>query len=143
MWNEFKAFISKGNVLDLAVGIIIGAAFGKIVSSFVADVLMPIVGLGLGKVDFSNLFVALNGETYETLAEAKKAAAPTLNYGVFINSVIDFIILGFAVFMIVKLASKVQKPAPAAAVATKECKFCLSTIPLKATKCSQCGSTVE
>lgn len=143
MWNEFKAFISRGNVLDLAVGIIIGAAFGKIVSSFVADVLMPIVGLAMGKVDFSNLFVALNGEHYETLAEAKKAAAPTLNYGVFINSVIDFIILGFAVFLIVKMASKVQKPAPAAAPATKECKYCLSTIPLKATKCAHCGSTVE
>lgn len=143
MWNEFKAFISKGNVLDLAVGIIIGAAFGKIVSSFVADVLMPVVGLGLGKVDFSNLFVSLNGEHYETLAEAKKAAAPTLNYGVFLNSVLDFIILGFAVFMIVKMATKVQKPAAAAAVVTKECKYCLSTIPLKATKCAHCGSTVE
>lgn len=143
MWNEFKAFISRGNVLDLAVGIIIGAAFGKIVSSFVADVLMPIVGLAMGKVDFSNLFVALNGEHYETLAEAKKAAAPTLNYGVFINSVIDFIILGFAIFMIVKMAAKMQKPAAAAAPATKECKYCLSTIPLKATKCAHCGSSVE
>lgn len=142
MWNEFKAFISKGNVLDLAVGIIIGAAFGKIVSSFVADILMPVVGLGLGKVDFSNLFVSLNGEHFETLAEAKKAAAPTLNYGVFLNSVLDFIILGFAVFMIIKMATKVQKPA-AAAVVTKECKYCLSTIPLKATKCAHCGSTVE
>ncbi len=142
MWSEFKAFISKGNVLDLAVGIIIGAAFGKIVSSFVADVLMPVVSLGMGKVDFSNLFISLNGEHYETLAEAKKMAAPTLNYGVFINSVIDFIILGFAVFLIVKMASKVQKPA-AAPAATKECKYCLSTIPLKATKCSHCGSTVE
>ena len=141
MWSEFKAFISKGNVLDLAVGIIIGAAFGKIVSSFVADVLMPVISLGMGKVDFSNLFVSLNGEHYETLAEAKKAAAPTLNYGVFINSVIDFIILGFAVFLIVKMAAKVQKPA--VAPATKECKYCLSTIPLKATKCSHCGSTVE
>lgn len=141
MWNEFKAFISRGNVLDLAVGIIIGAAFGKIVSSFVADVLMPVVGLALGKVDFTNLFVALNGESFETLAEAKKAAVPTLNYGLFINSVIDFIILGFAIFLIVKLASRVQKPA--AAPATKECKFCLSTIPLKATKCAYCGSSLE
>jgi large conductance mechanosensitive channel len=142
MWSEFKAFISKGNVLDLAVGIIIGAAFGKIVSSFVSDVLMPVISLGMGKVDFSNLFIALNGEHYETLAEAKKAAAPTLNYGVFLNSVIDFIILGFAVFLIVKAAAKVQKPT-VAPVATKECKYCLSTIPLKATKCSHCGSTVE
>jgi large conductance mechanosensitive channel len=142
MWNEFKTFISKGNVLDLAVGIIIGAAFGKIVSSFVSDILMPVVGLGLGKVDFSNLFISLNGEHYDTLAEAKKAAVPTLNYGVFLNSVIDFIILGFAIFLIVKMASKVQKP-PAPAPATKECKYCLSAIPLKATKCSHCGSIVE
>ncbi|WP_413289328.1 large conductance mechanosensitive channel protein MscL [Bdellovibrio sp. HCB337] len=141
MWNEFKAFISKGNVLDLAVGIIIGAAFGKIVSSFVADVLMPVVSLGLGKVDFTNLFVALNGQTYETLADAKKAAAPTLNYGVFLNSLIDFAIIGFAVFLIVKMANKVQKPAPAA-VTTKECPFCASMIPLKATRCPQCTSTL-
>jgi large conductance mechanosensitive channel len=140
MWNEFKAFISRGNVLDLAVGVIIGAAFGKIVSSFVADILMPVLSLGLGKVDFTNLFISLNGEHYETLAEAKKAAAPTLNLGVFLNSVIDFIILGFAIFLIVKLATKVQKPA--VAPATKECKYCLSTIPLKATRCSHCGSDV-
>lgn len=141
MWNEFRAFISKGNVLDLAVGIIIGAAFGKIVSSFVADVLMPVVSLGLGKVDFTNLFISLNGEHYETLAEAKKVAAPTLNYGVFLNSVIDFAIIGFAVFLIVKMANKVQKPAAAAAT-TKECPFCASMIPLKATRCPQCTSTL-
>lgn len=141
MWNEFKAFISKGNVLDLAVGIIIGAAFGKIVSSFVSDLLMPVVGLGLGKVDFTNLFVSLNGEHFETLAEAKKAAVPTLNYGVFLNNVIDFIIVGFAVFLIVKIASKVQKPPPVA-VTTKECPFCASAIPLKATRCPQCTSTL-
>jgi large conductance mechanosensitive channel len=143
MWAEFKAFISKGNVLDLAVGIIIGAAFGKIVSSFVADVLMPVVSLGLGKVDFSNLFLTFTGEQYATLAEAKKAGVATLNYGIFLNSVIDFLIVGFAVFLIVKLATKVQKPAPAAAITTKECKFCLSLIPLKATKCAHCGSTLE
>lgn len=144
MWNEFKAFISKGNVLDLAVGIIIGAAFGKIVSSFVSDVLMPVVSLGLGKVDFSNLFISLNGDHYDTLAEAKKAAAPTLNYGVFANALIDFIILGFAVFLIVKAANKIQKPTPAAAVnPTKECKYCLSVIPLKAVKCAHCGSALE
>jgi large conductance mechanosensitive channel len=142
MWQEFKTFISKGNVLDLAVGIIIGAAFGKIVSSFVSDVLMPVVGLGLGKVDFTNLFVVFNGEHFETLADAKKAGVSTLNYGVFLNSVIDFIILGFAVFLIIKLATKVQKKAPAV-VTTKECKYCLSTIPLKATKCAHCASNLE
>ncbi|MBK9324521.1 MAG: large conductance mechanosensitive channel protein MscL [Bdellovibrionaceae bacterium] len=142
MWSEFKAFISRGNVLDLAVGIIIGAGFGKIVSSFVSDVLMPVVGLGLGKVDFTNLFVALNGESYETLAEAKKAAAPTLNYGVFLNSIIDFIILGFAIFLIIKLASKVQKAPAAPAPTTKDCPFCLSAIPTKATKCAHCASSL-
>lgn len=143
MWSEFKAFISRGNVLDLAVGIIIGAGFGKIVSSFVGDVLMPIVGLGLGKVDFSNLFIALNGEQYETLAEAKKVAAPTLNYGAFLNSVLDFVILGFAIFMIVKAASKLQKaPAPQDPT-TKECPFCCSMIPVKASKCAHCASALQ
>lgn len=142
MWTEFKAFISRGNVLDLAVGIIIGAAFAKIVSSFVSDILMPVVGLGLGKVDFTNLYLALNGEHFETLAEAKKAGIPTINYGLFINSIIDFIILGFAVFMIVKLATRVQMRTPVA-VTTKECKYCLSAIPLKATRCAHCGSTLE
>ena len=141
MWNEFKAFISKGNVLDLAVGIIIGAAFGKIVTSFVSDILMPVVSLGLGKVDFSNLFVSLNGEHFDTLAEAKKAAVPTLNYGLFINSLIDFIILGFAIFLIVKAATKIQKKAPVSPT-TKECKYCLSVIPLMATKCPHCTSTL-
>jgi large conductance mechanosensitive channel len=140
MWNEFKAFISRGNVLDLAVGIIIGAAFGKIVSSFVADILMPVVSLGLGKVDFTNLFVSLNGEHFETLAEAKKVAAPTLNYGVFLNNILDFIILGFAIFLIVKAANKVQRTSPNTTPTTKECKYCLSVIPLKATKCAHCGS---
>jgi len=143
MWSEFKAFISKGNVLDLAVGIIIGAAYGKIVSSFVADILMPILSLGLGIVDFTNLFVSLSGEHFDTLAEAKKMAAPTLNYGVFINNVIDFLILGFAIFIIVKGANKIQHSEKAAAPATKECKYCLSVIPLKATKCAHCGSSVE
>lgn len=143
MWSEFKAFISRGNVLDLAVGIIIGAAFGKIVSSFVSDMLMPVVSLGMGKVDFSNLFVALNGEHYETLAEAKKLAAPTLNYGIFLNSIIDFLIVGFAVFLIVKMATKIQKKQEAAAApATKECPYCASMIPLKAKKCPQCTSSL-
>ncbi len=142
MWTEFKAFISRGNVLDLAVGIIIGAGFGKIVSSFVADVLMPIVGLGLGKVDFTNLFVSLNGEHFDTLAEAKKAATPTLNYGVFLNNILDFIILGFAIFLIVKMASKVQKAPAPPAPSTKECPYCFSAIPVKATKCGHCTSSL-
>ncbi|MBC7370639.1 MAG: large conductance mechanosensitive channel protein MscL [Bdellovibrionaceae bacterium] len=141
MWNEFKAFISRGNVLDLAVGIIIGAAFGKIVSSFVADVLMPVVSLGMGKVDFANLFISLNGEHFETLADAKKAAAPTINYGMFLNSVIDFIIVGFAIFLIVKAATKLQKH-PTTTPTTKECPYCASMIALKATKCPQCTSAL-
>jgi len=142
MWTEFKAFISRGNVLDLAVGIIIGAAFGKIVTSFVSDILMPVVSLGLGKVDFSNLFISLNGEHYETLAEAKRAAAPTLNYGLFLNSVIDFIIVGFAIFLLVKAANKMQKPSPAASPTTKECPFCHTSIPLRAIKCPNCTSAL-
>lgn len=140
MIKEFKAFIMKGNVLDLAVGIIIGAAFSKIVSSFVSDVLMPVLSLALGKVDFSNLFLALNGEAYPTLEAAKKAGTATLNYGIFINAVIDFLIVAFAIFMLVKAVNKVQKKEEAKAPDTKACTECLSTIPLKARKCSQCGS---
>jgi large conductance mechanosensitive channel protein len=139
MWKEFKAFIMRGNVLDLAVGIIIGAAFGKIVTSFVADVLTPVISLGLGKVDFSNLFVALNGQTYSTLEEAKKAGAATINYGLFANAIIDFVIVAFAIFLVVKAANKIQKPATAA-VTTKTCPECLSTIPLAAKKCAHCLS---
>lgn len=140
MWNEFKAFIKRGNVLDMAVGIIIGAAFGKIVASFVSDLLTPVISLTLGKIDFTNLFIALNGESYATLAEAKKAGAATLNYGIFINSVIDFLIVAAAVFLIVKSANKI-KAEPAASPTTKECPECLSVIPLKARKCSHCGSS--
>jgi large conductance mechanosensitive channel len=139
MWKEFKTFMMRGNVLDLAVGIIIGAAFGKIVTSFVGDILTPIISIGLGKVDFSNLFVALNGETYATLDAAKKAGVSTLNYGMFINAIIDFVIVAFAIFLIVKAANKVQKPA-VVDVTTKECPECLSVIPLKAKKCAHCGS---
>lgn len=142
MWNEFKAFISKGNVLDLAVGIIIGAAFGKIVTSFVSDILMPVVSLGLGQVDFSNLFIPLNGQRYETLAEAKATAVPTLNYGLFLNSVIDFLIVGFAIFLIVKAANRLrQQPLPPTPT-TKECPYCLSIVPLKASKCAHCTSAL-
>lgn len=140
MFKEFKEFIMKGNVLDLAVGIIIGAAFNKIVSSFVADILTPVISIGAGKIDFSNLFIALNGQTYATLDEAKKAGAATLNYGIFVNGVIDFIIVGFSVFLIVKAANKMRTQTPPPAANTKECPECLSNIPLKARKCSQCGS---
>ncbi|WP_374076239.1 large conductance mechanosensitive channel protein MscL [Bdellovibrio bacteriovorus] len=140
MFKEFKAFIMRGNVLDLAVGIIIGAAFGKIVSSFVADVLTPVISLGLGKVDFSNLFLALNGETYATLEEAKKAGVATVNYGLFVNAIIDFLIVAFAIFMIVRMANRFKKEEAPPPPNSKECPECLSTIPLKARKCSHCGS---
>lgn len=143
MFKEFKTFIMRGNVLDLAVGIIIGAAFGKIVSSFVTDILTPILSLALGKIDFSNLFVVLNGEAYPTLEAAKKAGVSTLNYGLFINAVIDFLIVGFAIFLIVRMANKLKKEEAPPAPNTKECPECLSSIPLKARKCAHCGSAVQ
>jgi large conductance mechanosensitive channel len=143
MLKEFKEFAMRGNVLDMAVGIIIGAAFGRIVSSMVDDILMPPIGRLLGGVDFANFFVSLNGETYSTLAAAKEAGAATINYGVFLNSVINFLIVAFAIFLLVKQVNRMQKPAPAPAApapATKECPHCLSTIPAKATRCPQCTS---
>ncbi len=139
MIKEFKAFIARGSVVDLAVGVIIGASFGKITSSLVGDVIMPPIGLVLGKVDFANLFVDLSGQSYPTLAAAKAAGAPTINYGVFINSVIDFLIVAFVVFLLVQAVQKlVPKPVPPAT--TKDCPFCLQAIPLKAIRCAHCTS---
>jgi large conductance mechanosensitive channel len=144
MFKEFKTFILRGNVLDLAIGVIIGAAFGKIVASLVADILNPIISLATGKIDFSNLFVALNGQSYATLADAKKAAAPTLNYGIFINTMIEFVIVAFVIFLIVKQVNRMMPvpPPPPPAPATKECPECLSTIPLKAKRCAQCTAVL-
>ena len=139
MLKAFRDFIARGNVLDLAVGVIIGAAFGKIVSSLVSDVLMPPLGLILGKIDFSNLFVNLGDKPVATIDEAKKANVPTLNYGQFIDNVIQFVILAFCVFLIVELVSKVQKK-PAPPVTTKPCPFCAESIPLAAKKCGHCTS---
>ncbi|WP_413559067.1 large conductance mechanosensitive channel protein MscL [Bdellovibrio sp. HCB209] len=139
MVKEFKAFLMRGNVLDLAVGIIIGAAFTKIVGSFVSDVLMPVLSLGMGKIDFSNQFIALNGQSYANLAAAKAAGAATLNFGLFLNAVIDFVIVAFAIFMIVKAANHFKQKEEATA-STKPCPECLTTIPLAARKCSACGS---
>jgi large conductance mechanosensitive channel len=141
MLKEFKEFIMKGNVLDLAIAVIIGAAFGAIVTSMVNDVVMPPIGLVLGHVDFKDLFVALNGQTYPSLVAAKAAGAPVLAYGQFINTVINFLVIAFVVFMVVKQANRFKKPAPApAAPATKECPYCASVIALKAVRCPQCTS---
>src|SRR5271168_3285367 len=143
MLKAFKEFAMKGNVLDLAVGFIIGAAFGKIVASLVADIIMPPIGLIVGKVDFSGLFLNLSGKSYDTLAAAKAAGAPTLNYGIFLNNVVDFVIVAFAVFLIVKMVNSWNKPAPAPAAATKECPYCASSISLKATRCPNCTSDLR
>ena len=140
MLKEFKDFIVRGNVLDLAVAVIIGGAFGKIITSFVNDILMPPIGLLLGGVDFSNLFISLNGQAYESLEAAKAAGAATLNYGVFLNTVIDFLIVAFFIFLVVKAANKFKKPAPAAEPTTKECPHCFTAISLKATRCPNCTS---
>jgi large conductance mechanosensitive channel len=139
MMKEFKEFAMRGNVLDMAVGIIIGAAFGQIVTSFVQDVLMPPIGRLLGHVDFSNLFVNLSGTHYPTIAAAKAAGAVTLNYGLFLNTIINFLIVAFAVFLLVRQVNLAPKPAPAPA-ATRDCPYCLSGIPMKATKCAHCTS---
>jgi large conductance mechanosensitive channel len=142
MLKEFKDFAMKGNVLDMAIGVIIGGAFGKIVSSLVSDVLMPPLGLLMGKVDFSSLFVNLSGTPQPSLTAAKAAGAPTINYGVFLQATFDFIIIAFVIFLFVKQVNRLKKPEPAAAPTTKDCPYCLSAIPVKATKCAHCASTV-
>lgn len=141
MLREFKEFAMRGNVIDLAVGVIIGAAFSKIVTSFVNDILMPPIGLLLGHIDFSNLFIDLSGNSYATLSEAKEAGAPTINYGVFINNVIDFLIVAFALFLLIRQINRLdnRKKEKKEAV-TKECPYCLSTVPVKATRCAHCTS---
>ncbi len=147
MWKEFREFILRGNVVDLAVAVIIGGAFGKIISSLVNDVIMPPIGLLLGKVDFSNLFIDLSGKGYATLKEAQAAGAPTLNYGVFLNNVIDFLIVGFVIFLAIRMVNRLQKlkPAPAAPEepTTKECPYCFTTIPIKAVRCPNCTSSLK
>lgn len=145
MLKEFKDFIMRGNVLDLAVAVVIGAAFGKIVTSFVEDILMPPIGLALGGVDFSNLFVNLSGKDYPSVAAAKAAGAPTLNYGIFFNNILNFLIIAFAIFLLIKQINRMQRPpaAPAAAPTTKDCPYCLSTVPLRATRCPHCTSELK
>jgi large conductance mechanosensitive channel len=138
MMKEFREFAARGNVIDLAVGVIIGAAFGKVVTSIVTDLIMPPIGMALGRVDFSNLFIALDGGTYATLAEA--AGKPTLNYGKFLNTVIEFLIVAFAVFLLVKQVNRLKRPV---VVDTCDCPFCVSKIPLKATRCPACTSELR
>jgi large conductance mechanosensitive channel len=149
MIKEFKEFAMRGNVVDMAVGIIIGASFGTIVKSLVDDVLMPFIGLLMGNVDFANFFIVLKAGKvagpYATLAEAKAATAVTMNYGLFINSIVTFLIVAFAVFLLIKQINALQKKeaVPPAAPTTKECPFCLSTVPLKAIRCPQCTSELK
>ena len=143
MLKDFKAFLLRGNVLDLAVGIVIGVAFGAIVNSFVKDILMPPIGVLLGHVDFTNLFITLAGPHTTTLADAQAAKAVTLNYGLFINTIINFLIIAAAVFLAVRGVAKLSKPAPAPVVSTKECPYCFTTIDLKATRCPNCTSELK
>jgi len=140
MLKEFRDFAARGNVIDLAVGVVIGAAFGKIVTSFVSDILMPPLGVMLGGVDFSNIFITLSRESYKTIADAKAAGAATINVGLFINTIIDFIIVAFAIFLMVKQVNRFLPKPPPAASTTKDCTFCCSAIPMKATRCPNCTS---
>ena len=139
MLRDFKAFLMRGNVLDLAVAVILGASFGAVVTSFVNDILMPPVGLALGRINFADLFVSLSGQSYPSVAAAKAAGAPTLNYGAFINTVINFAIVAFVVFLFVRQVNRLTA-APPGAPTTKECDFCASRIPIKARRCPQCTS---
>jgi len=146
MFKEFKEFALRGSLLDLAVAFIMGAAFGKIVTSLVNDIIMPPIGLLLGKVDFNSLYINLSGGNYPNLAAAQQAGAPTINYGVFINTLLDFIIVAFVMFLVIRASNRLSTPKPAAApaeVTTKECPFCISTIPIKASRCPNCTSDLK
>ena len=144
-FGEFKKFALKGNMIDLAVGVIIGGAFNGLVSSLVNDIIMPALSLFTGKMDFENWFYAMDGKTYATIEAAKEAGAATINYGNFISGIINFIIMAFVVFMMVRAINKMKKDEPAAPAAptTKKCPYCKTDIPLEATKCPHCTSTLE
>ncbi|MGO9606260.1 MAG: large conductance mechanosensitive channel protein MscL [Candidatus Binataceae bacterium] len=142
MLSDFKQFAMKGNVVDLAVGFVLGAAFGKITTSLVSDVIMPPIGFVLGKVDFSSLYLNLSGHPFPTLAAAKAAGAPVIAYGAFVNTVLDFLIVAFAMFILVQQVARIAAPAPAP-VTDKDCPFCLSKIPIGATKCAHCTSELK
>ena len=142
--NEFKEFAVKGNIMDMAIGVIIGGAFGKIVTSFVNDIIMPAISLLTGKIDFNNLFIALDGNTYATLEAAQAAGVSTLNYGTFLTTIIDFLIIAISMFIVIKKLFKAKKEEPAPApVTTKECPYCKSTIALEATRCPHCTSELN
>jgi large conductance mechanosensitive channel len=143
MLKGFREFIMRGNVLDLAVAVVIGAAFGKIVTSLVNDILMPPIGLALKHVDFTNLFVDLSGTHPATLAQAKAAGDATINYGLFLNAVLDFLIIAFAIFLVIQQANKFKKAPAPAELTTKECPFCHTSIPLAATRCPNCTSNLS
>lgn len=145
MWKEFKEFAMKGNVIDLAIGVVIGGAFGKIVTSLVSDIIMPLVGLLLGKVDFSNLFIPLGIGHFNTIQEAKDAGVATLNYGLFINNIIDFVIVAFAIFFVIRQLSRFNKKKEEvpAAPTTKMCQYCCTDVPIEATRCPHCTSQLK
>ncbi len=143
MIKEFKEFIRKGNVIDLAVGFVMGAVFGKVATSFINDIVMPPIGLLLGKVDFAGLYINLSGQTFESLAKAKEAGAPVIAYGIFLNAVIEFLVVALAIFIVIRQINKLKsKPAPASPT-TKECPYCFSTISIKATRCPDCTSEIK
>ncbi len=145
MFAEFKKFAMRGNVVDLAVGFIMGGAFGAIVNSLVTDIIMPPIGLLLNRVDFSNLFINLSGQPWTSVAEAKKAGAPTINYGLFLNTIINFIIIAFVLFLMIKQINRLTAPKPQAPAqpSTKECPFCFTAIPIKAVRCPNCTSELK
>lgn len=143
MFKEFKEFAVKGNVIDLAIGVIIGGAFGKIVSSLVNDIIMPIIGGLIGKVDFSNFFISLDGKEYVSLQQAKDAGAATLNYGVFLNTIIEFLIISFSLFLVIRQINRLKRKEEPAPVTTKTCEYCFTEIPLEATRCPHCTSMLE
>lgn len=143
MWKEFKEFAIRGNVVDMAIGLTVAVAFGRIVTSFVNDILMPPIGLLLGNVDFNSKFIDISGRAFDTLAAAKAAGAATINYGTFCNTVIDFLIVAFTIFILVKQVNRFMPPAPAPAASTRDCPYCLMAIPIKATRCGFCTSQVS
>lgn len=142
MWNDFKKFAVKGNIIDLAVGVIIGGAFGKIVTSLVSDIIMPIIGSLIGRVDFSSLYINLSGKHFNSLADAKAAGAATITYGLFINNIIDFLIISFSIFIVLRQLDRFKKK-ETIVVTTKKCPYCLTDIALAATRCPHCTSILE